>query len=431
MDEQRLGRALSWAGTGGTTMAAATLAVAGLLAVTPDGSQMSSVVPCAWSGCTPPATAVGTDGINAVTTAAVVPRAVPAGGVTVTVPSSPPAANVLPSMQMVLPGSHPALSPVTAPMLPAGPPPPAPAKPAKPAKPATHRKPARRAARAVKAVKAVRAVKAVKARPKAAPRAVKAAPVQPAVVVDRRFWATVVPSPASGVGMSGYGTGNTGFDISRYQCGALPWMHPKVSVVQVTGGTIDSANPCYRQEAGWAGDRLSAYIYLNGVPARFPGYARRGPGGDCRPSNVPCQSVNYGWYLARHWVAWAGAQQTVPRMWWLDVEKFSGWTSPGINSLVIRGALLGLHSMGVQEGIYSSAPQWSDITGGMAVPGVAEWVPGAGQEHGAGYTAQAFCADPASYTFGGGKLAMVQFGYTGPFAGSYPTTTTFDLDYSC
>jgi hypothetical protein len=113
------------------------------------------------------------------------------------------------------------------------------------------------------------------------------------------------------------------------------------------------------------------------------------------------------------------------------VERYSGWTDPVSNYLVVVGALGGLKSEGVSTGVYSSASQWQQITGGRSIAGQAEWVPGAGNLAGPGYTAQNFCKAPSSYSFGGGKLKIVQYGYQGPFTGSYSGSTPYDLDYAC
>jgi hypothetical protein len=68
----------------------------------------------------------------------------------------------------------------------------------------------------------------------------------------------------------------------------------------------------------------------------------------------------------------------------------------------------------------------------MAIPGKPLWVPGAGNVAGGGYSAKSFCAGPASNSFGGGRLAIVQFGYQGPFPGTYSgPPVPYDQDLAC
>lgn len=244
--------------------------------------------------------------------------------------------------------------------------------------------------------------------------------------------AAAAPAPTFLVGHGGYKAGTTGVDISQYQCGDIPASPMGIAVVQVTGGAIDNPpNACYVQEARWAGANMSAYIYLNGLPSTPPTESLTGPAGHCAIANIACASFNYGYNYARYWVAYSNKQGVAPDTWWLDVERYSGWQATVSNQLVIRGALNGLASMHVSSGIYSTSGQWQEITGNMAVPGEAEWVPGAGALSGFGYTAANFCAAPATYTFGGGRLKMVQYGYQGPFPGTYSGPTTYDLDLAC
>ena len=158
--------------------------------------------------------------------------------------------------------------------------------------------------------------------------------------------------------------------------------------------------------------------------------AYSGPAGHCGPTDVNCQSYNYGYNSAVAYVRYSRMQGIDPKMWWLDVEGNSGWTTAASNDQVLAGLLGGLKTMHTETGIYSTRYQWNLITAGMSIPGEREWVPGVGNPAGPGYTATSACADPASYTFGGGRLELVQFGYRGPFPGSYTGPTTYDQDYA-
>ena len=227
-------------------------------------------------------------------------------------------------------------------------------------------------------------------------------------------------------------TGATGFDISNYQCGNIPGARPALAVVQVSGGTFyGGPNPCYTAEAAWAGPHMETYIYLNGVPNPAPAAALSGPAGNCGPGVAPCIAFNYGWNLALGWVRYSHSVGVHPKKWWLDVEKNSGWTGTGVNRLVIEGALSALTDSHLSVGIYSNGTQWNAITGGMVIPGIDLWVPGAGDLTGPGYTATSFCGDP-SQAFAGGRVRYVQYGYTGSFPGAYPgASPAYDLDYAC
>jgi hypothetical protein len=233
--------------------------------------------------------------------------------------------------------------------------------------------------------------------------------------------------------LTSYRPGAVGYDISQYQCGDIPASRAEIAVVQITGGALDNApNPCFRQEAEWAGRNLSVYVYMDGLPSPAPAASLQGPAGTCAAGNVICESYNFGYNYGRYWLAYSRRQGVNPKLWWLDVENYSGWTGAASNSTVIRGTLDALRSAGVSTGIYSSSGQWNSITGGMAIPGEPVWVPGAGNIAGGGYSADSFCWAPASHTFGGGRLAMVQFGYQGPFRGSYGgPPVPYDLDLAC
>lgn len=243
------------------------------------------------------------------------------------------------------------------------------------------------------------------------------------------------PSPPMVVSSSvtDYPPGSSGYDISQYQCSSPPGRPMVIAIVQVTGGALYSPpNPCYVQQAEWAGPHLSSYIYMNGLPKPVPAVAMAGPGGNCAGYNTACQSLNFGYNWVRHWVDYSRSVGVAPQMWWLDVERNSGWNStPTGNGLVVLGGLQALQDEGVKAGVYSSPGQWQEITGGMAIPGLPVWSPGAGNLTGPGYTATNFCGAPRHYSFGGGKLKLVQYGYSGPFPGSYSGGVPYDQDYAC
>ena len=236
--------------------------------------------------------------------------------------------------------------------------------------------------------------------------------------------------------------GGTGFDLSHFDCARIPTTHRSVAVVQASRGAIDSStpNPCYKAEAAWAGANVSSYIFMDGLPSPAPPESKTGPAGTCN-GNVSCESYNFGWYWADHWVSYARSVGVNPTLWWLDVETDGEWSiGPAFsqsNSRVIVGAVAGLRSNGVLAGIYGTAYQWNLITGSsISFPHIPLWVAGAGNISGAGNTAVQFCAHPVNLyePFAGGTVVLVQYGYqwTGPPAGSYTgPSSVYDKDYAC
>ncbi len=243
--------------------------------------------------------------------------------------------------------------------------------------------------------------------------------------------------------------GGTGYDISQYQCpdypyhtASLPTAAQAVSVIQASGGAINKSQPsgCYQQEAQWAGPNVSSYIFMNELPSPAPSESMTGPAGSCSPTQVVCQSYNFGYYWARHWVSYSRNLGVASTLWWLDVEQdnpFWNGQSTTSNANVISGAVAGLRSMGVLPGIYSTAVQWGQITGNqLSFPNIPLWVPGAGNISGGTYSAQNFCAGtvPGNYgweyaPFAGGKIVLVQYGYGGN--GYTGPASQYDQDYAC
>jgi len=239
-----------------------------------------------------------------------------------------------------------------------------------------------------------------------------------------------------------YPQGATGFDISWPQCGPpvnLPPAAP-VTVVGVNGGMSHNAagtditrNPCLGAEAAWAGQGMTVYINVDGVPDGDPPAAASGPAGVCAMNDLLCQGYNWGWDVAVRSVASAHAQGLFPTVWWLDVEapcKFSGsnaplWRCGGLqdlpsNVLVVQGALDGLHANGMIAGIYSTFLQFPAAVGPNYSPGVPIWIATVPAD------AAQWAADCSNLglRFGGGRPWLIQW-----LGGSSPTG--FDQDYAC
>jgi hypothetical protein len=235
--------------------------------------------------------------------------------------------------------------------------------------------------------------------------------------------------------------GGTGYDISQWQCpqngGSIPSQQVSVAIVQVSGGYLNSSpNPCYAQETAWAGPNVSSYVFMSPLPNPPPPESLTGPAGVCS-GDVVCENYNFGYYWARYWVNYSRNAGVNPNMWWLDVETSGGWdtssSSWSANSADISGAVAGLRSMSVIPGIYGTALQWGEITGNQPTfPGIALWIPGAGNVSGASYSAQNFCTNPPSsyyQPYAGGTTVLVQYGYSGNgYSGPY---SPYDQDYAC
>lgn len=178
--------------------------------------------------------------------------------------------------------------------------------------------------------------------------------------------------------------GAIGHDISHPQCTAgtdLP-AGGAFAIVGVTSGrAFDPANECLAEYYAWA-KKLphSPGVYVNtGNPGpagkNWPKSSATTPAKCVDPksySDVGC-AYNYGWKSMQHAMDLAQKAGVSPNhTWWLDVETMNSWdgkTAGGVvgatNTADVQGAYDYLRSNGVKEvGIYSTAYQWSDITGG-------------------------------------------------------------------
>ncbi len=244
------------------------------------------------------------------------------------------------------------------------------------------------------------------------------------------------PSSGRSEGFQGYPSGASGFDISFPQCGSSYPAPSTVGVVGVEDGSPFTTNPCLASEASWAGIGLSVYLNTSfySPDGSVPPQAEQGPAGACAPSNLPCEGYNLGYANANYAVdtlALAGVPLQSPINWWLDVETGNNWSSNQIaNARVIQGSIDALRARGVTVGIYSTAYQWSAITGGyLPTPAVPEWYPSGS----ASYAPSAWCSstNPISATsdsFTGGPIWMVQ---EGPYDNSGTFQTTYDQDFVC
>jgi hypothetical protein len=244
-----------------------------------------------------------------------------------------------------------------------------------------------------------------------------------------------------------------GYDVSYPQCGkTLP--AATFGIVGVNAGIVFSPNPCLGvgdgpSELGWAqqaANHAPAFYANTGDPG--PAYSSHWPTGQTAPqfcdgaaANAPSCSYDYGWnaaadsfhdaVVAEQQVngtnaadATAAAAQAV---WWLDVETGNSWqtlesaygqtaVSRGNDVAALDGAVAYLQSAGVSTvGFYSTAYQWTQITGGTGTHFAASpsWI--------AGFTSASAAQSGCSTTgFTGGKVQLTQY-----------TANGLDADHVC
>lgn len=199
------------------------------------------------------------------------------------------------------------------------------------------------------------------------------------------------PKPTPTVEMKGY-------DVSYPQCGkSLPTDH-YFGIVGVNGGNAATANSCLADQLVWAskaktGSNQSKYqLYVNTAnPGEVINQITTWPttsydtngnlpqnpyGNGCAGQNDEACSWLYGWnrsiYTEGLFKTAANSKglnyNTGDYVWWLDVETMNTWQS-GSNEALIRNtaAIEGFgayyESKGANIGLYSTAVQWTEITG--------------------------------------------------------------------
>ena len=219
---------------------------------------------------------------------------------------------------------------------------------------------------------------------------------------------------------SSYPSGSYGYDISNYQCNNNPPAPHTIGIVQVTGASFASLNPCLVDQAKWAGGGLNLYAFVT--------YGEATTSGDpsCAAALAP-NACNYGFNAgvdAYTKAAASGINTAVP--WWLDIEGYTlagvlPWsTNTAANSSLVQGYLDALHSRGLNSvGIYTSPLTWSTIVGhySPSTPLWLAWYTGNPQANCA--TGVAYAAAHGSY-LPTGALQITQYG-----------ADTYDNDYAC
>lgn len=241
-------------------------------------------------------------------------------------------------------------------------------------------------------------------------------------------------------------TQKTGYDISYPQCGGAYPSSPAFGIVGVNGGLANDANACFGSELSWAlaapglssPAQPAASLYVNTAdPGPAPGVSDWPTSGSsttygtCDGTWSTACAYLYGEDRASYsygLVSNVDPAVAASAPWWLDIETANSWAGgttagyTGLNVAAVRGFIDGLHAAGATQpvGIYSTAYQWSQITGLTAAttPGALgttppDWVAGGGSLK----NAQSHCS---SGGFTGAAPALAQYASSG-----------FDADYRC
>ena len=225
---------------------------------------------------------------------------------------------------------------------------------------------------------------------------------------------TSVPLVASAAGKAPNRTPEkVGYDIAWPQCGKTLPTNQSFGIIGVNGGNAANTNSCLASELVWANKSLGnttqapLQLYVNTANpgevisqiTTWPtnntdstGSIAPNPNGTCHGQNDAACSWQYGWNravednLQRFGPAarTIGLDPAASRMWWLDVETMNTWQSGSADALARNQATLegmtSYFSTVGKVGLYSTAAQWSTITGATAtatsnLAGLPNWRP--------------------------------------------------------
>ena len=227
------------------------------------------------------------------------------------------------------------------------------------------------------------------------------------------------------------------YDVSYPQCGAALPSPIDGGIVGVNNGIAFSSNPCLATEWTWAASSPAyAPAFYANTANPGPAFSSHWPVGQSTPqycdpatTNSTACAYDYGSNYATDALSRASGvtSSAASVQWWLDVETGNSWetlestygqtaTSRANDRASIAGAVDALRTAGVPSvGIYSTAYQWTQITGGSGSQFQAQpaWVAGVGTQS----TAQSNCA---STSFTGGPVTLAQYARNG-----------YDADYHC
>lgn len=206
-----------------------------------------------------------------------------------------------------------------------------------------------------------------------------------------------------------------GYDISWPQCGKMLPTNQYFGIIGVNGGNAANTNPCLAEQLVWANKSKTGsaqpkvQLYVNTANpgevisqiTTWPssntdktGYTTTNPYGTCSGANDKACSWQYGWNrsveanIDRFVPAAqkAGINQSASAYtWWLDVETMNTWQSGSTealarNTATLEGMTSYYESNNATVGLYSTAPQWTQITGSTVsstsnLNGLGNWRP--------------------------------------------------------
>jgi len=236
-----------------------------------------------------------------------------------------------------------------------------------------------------------------------------------------------------------------GIDISYPQCNKTVPKTQAFGVIGVNGGVATSNNPCLKDHLVWASKSLGGtnqdkiQLYVNTANPGGLGTTSWPTSGNtiygiCDGSDSLACAWQYGWNRADEdinirFIPAANQAGINPDAstykWWLDVETMNTWKpsttlfNKQSNTAVLEGFTAKFASSGARVGLYSTAYQWTQITGDV-ISGVSNlnkldnWRPGGANQS----TAKQACT--ASPLTSGGKIVLTQF-----------ISKNIDYDYVC
>jgi hypothetical protein len=237
--------------------------------------------------------------------------------------------------------------------------------------------------------------------------------------------AALIVNAAASATFDPYVSGTSGYDFSYVQCGSAA---PTASfgVVGINAGyPFTYYNSCLASEFAAAAKTGNAAVYVNtGYDPTYTAIDGRHTTQSCADASVtvagtPAQRAAWGVGCseAQRDAAYASAQSVAaPTAWWLDVETANSWSTSDLtlNAYTIQGLVATLRqTTAAPVGIYSTASQWSGITGGYQAPVDADWL-ATGQR-----TLKRAKQSCGLSGFTGAKVWLVQY------------VATYDRDYVC
>lgn len=188
-----------------------------------------------------------------------------------------------------------------------------------------------------------------------------------------------------------------GYDVSYPQCGKTLPTDLYFGIVGVNGGNAATANSCLADQLVWASkaktgsNQSKNQVYVNTAnPGQIisqvttwpttstdvNGNVPINPYGACNGANDRACSWLYGWnrsiYTEGVFKAAANSKglnsNTGDYVWWLDIETMNTWQTGSNDALIrntasIEGFGAYYQSKNAKVGLYSTAAQWTQVTG--------------------------------------------------------------------